>query len=229
MLQKKHGYPRASATPGISGPFRNTVAYAFTGTFPTIAPVCIHGYEACHISVVASQTAATHRHLIESLVNDNCRSIDPVSHTSSAKDFVQNQEIALRDNPGLRHLRAIPSYPKRLFQSRARNRYDARVDRSRIGIISRFWAVEESSTDLAVGAAQAALEQAGLTAADIDVIIVATSTPDFTMPSTACLVQGRLGAELRWHSTLLTLGRVMSSLSTRPHATCAAATSRTRS
>jgi 3-oxoacyl-[acyl-carrier-protein] synthase III len=65
---------------------------------------------------------------------------------------------------------------------------------SRIGIVSRFWAVEESSTDLAVGAAQAALDQAGLTAADIDVIIVATSTPDFTMPSTACLVQGRLGA-----------------------------------
>src|SRR4051794_27672824 len=65
---------------------------------------------------------------------------------------------------------------------------------SRIGIISRYWAVEESSTDLAAGAAQAALEQAGLTATDIDVIIVATSTPDFTMPSTACLVQGRLGA-----------------------------------
>jgi len=66
---------------------------------------------------------------------------------------------------------------------------------SRIGIIERRWAVEESSTDLAIGAARAALDQAQLEVEDIDLIIVATSTPDFTMPSTACLVQGRLGAE----------------------------------
>lgn len=66
---------------------------------------------------------------------------------------------------------------------------------SRIGIVERRWAVEESTTDLAVGAARAALKRAGLDAADIDVVIVATSTPDFTMPATACLVQGRLGAE----------------------------------
>ena len=65
---------------------------------------------------------------------------------------------------------------------------------SRIGILSRHWSVDESSTDLAVGAADAALEQAGVAANDIDVIVVATSTPDFTMPSTACLVQGQLGA-----------------------------------
>jgi len=66
---------------------------------------------------------------------------------------------------------------------------------SRIGIVERHWAVEESTTDLAVGAARSALDQAGLDASDIDVVIVATSTPDFTMPSTACLVQGRLGAQ----------------------------------
>jgi 3-oxoacyl-[acyl-carrier-protein] synthase-3 len=65
---------------------------------------------------------------------------------------------------------------------------------SRIGIVVRHWAVDESSTDLAVGAARSALGQARLAVEDIDVIIVATSTPDFTMPSTACLVQGRLGA-----------------------------------
>jgi 3-oxoacyl-[acyl-carrier-protein] synthase-3 len=65
---------------------------------------------------------------------------------------------------------------------------------SRIGIVERRWAVEETSTDLAVGAARTALQQAGLSAEDIDVIVVATSTPDFTMPSTACLVQGRLEA-----------------------------------
>jgi 3-oxoacyl-[acyl-carrier-protein] synthase-3 len=66
---------------------------------------------------------------------------------------------------------------------------------SRIGIRERRWAVDESTTDLAVGAAQSALDRAGLDASDIDVVIVATSSPDFSMPSTACLVQGRLGAE----------------------------------
>ena len=66
---------------------------------------------------------------------------------------------------------------------------------SRIGIVERRWAVQESTTDLAVGAARTALDRARLKAKDLDVIIVATSTPDFTMPSTACLVQGHLGAE----------------------------------
>ncbi len=66
---------------------------------------------------------------------------------------------------------------------------------SRIGILQRHWSVEESSTELAVGAARVALEQAQLSAADINVVIVATCTPDFTMPSTACLVQHELGAE----------------------------------
>jgi 3-oxoacyl-[acyl-carrier-protein] synthase-3 len=65
---------------------------------------------------------------------------------------------------------------------------------SRIGIVQRYWATDESSTDLAVGAARSALGQSKLDVEDIDVVIVATSTPDFTMPSTACLVQGRLGA-----------------------------------
>lgn len=65
---------------------------------------------------------------------------------------------------------------------------------SRIGIVERRWSVDETTTDLAVGAARSALLHAGLEARDIDLIVVATSTPDFTMPSTACLVQGRLGS-----------------------------------
>jgi 3-oxoacyl-[acyl-carrier-protein] synthase-3 len=65
---------------------------------------------------------------------------------------------------------------------------------SRIGIVERRWAVHETSTDLAVGAARNALRNAGLEASEIDLVVVATSTPDFTMPSTACLVQGRIGA-----------------------------------
>lgn len=52
-----------------------------------------------------------------------------------------------------------------------------------------------TSSQLATHAAQAALDDAGITAADIDLIIVATSTPDFVFPSTACLVQANLGAK----------------------------------
>ena len=66
---------------------------------------------------------------------------------------------------------------------------------NRIGILKRHWAVDESSTDLAVASARSALQHARLEPNDIDLIVVATSTPDFTMPATACLVQGRLGAE----------------------------------
>jgi 3-oxoacyl-[acyl-carrier-protein] synthase-3 len=49
------------------------------------------------------------------------------------------------------------------------------------------------TSDLAAHAATAALADAGLTAADIDTIIVATSTPDLTFPSVATMVQARLG------------------------------------
>ncbi len=65
---------------------------------------------------------------------------------------------------------------------------------SRIGILERRWSVDESTTDLAVGAARSALLHAGVDASEIDLVVVATSTPDFTMPSTACLVQGKIGA-----------------------------------
>lgn len=49
------------------------------------------------------------------------------------------------------------------------------------------------SSELALMASQRALEAAGVSAADLDLIIVATSTPDFIFPSTACLLQGKLG------------------------------------
>jgi len=52
-----------------------------------------------------------------------------------------------------------------------------------------------STSQLATRAAQAALDDAGVAAADLDLIIVATSTPDFVFPSTACLVQAKLGAK----------------------------------
>lgn len=67
---------------------------------------------------------------------------------------------------------------------------------SKTGIVERRYArPEQNTSDLACEAGAAALAQAGLDANSVDVIVVATSTPDFTMPATACLVQGRLGAE----------------------------------
>ena len=50
-----------------------------------------------------------------------------------------------------------------------------------------------TSSDLAFEASQRALEAAGMVASDLDLIIVATSTPDYIFPSTACLLQGKLG------------------------------------
>jgi 3-oxoacyl-[acyl-carrier-protein] synthase-3 len=65
---------------------------------------------------------------------------------------------------------------------------------TRTGIRSRYLAEPGStSSELGLIAAQRALEMAGVAAADLDLIIVATSTPDFIFPSTACLIQGRLG------------------------------------
>jgi 3-oxoacyl-[acyl-carrier-protein] synthase-3 len=65
----------------------------------------------------------------------------------------------------------------------------------RTGIRQRHIAdADVTTSQLATKAAQAALENAGIAAADVDLIIVATSTPDFVFPSTACLVQANLGA-----------------------------------
>jgi 3-oxoacyl-[acyl-carrier-protein] synthase-3 len=58
----------------------------------------------------------------------------------------------------------------------------------------RIAADDEMTSDLAVKAAQNALEMAGVTAEEIDLIIVGTITGDFPWPSTACLVQNKLGA-----------------------------------
>jgi 3-oxoacyl-[acyl-carrier-protein] synthase-3 len=64
----------------------------------------------------------------------------------------------------------------------------------RTGIKARHFAAPDvTSSDLAVLAAKRALEAADVDAASIDLIIVATSTPDMVFPSTACLVQQKLG------------------------------------
>ncbi|MDG3040359.1 beta-ketoacyl-ACP synthase III [Roseicyclus marinus] len=68
--------------------------------------------------------------------------------------------------------------------------------RSRSGIERRHFAAEgETTSQMAVAAARAALDMAGLQADDIDAVIVATSTPDLTFPSCATMVQAGLGMQ----------------------------------
>lgn len=65
----------------------------------------------------------------------------------------------------------------------------------RTGIRARHFAAPEvCSSDLGLEAARRALQAAGAKAQDIDLIIVATSTPDMVFPSTACILQDKLGA-----------------------------------
>ncbi|RYX89160.1 MAG: ketoacyl-ACP synthase III [Comamonadaceae bacterium] len=65
----------------------------------------------------------------------------------------------------------------------------------RTGIRARHFAAPEiAASDLALVASRNALEAAGITAGDVDLIIVATSTPDMVFPSTAAILQHKLGA-----------------------------------
>ncbi len=89
------------------------------------------------------------------------------------------------------------SLPKRVMTNRE---MEEKVDTSdewivqRTGIRQRYIAGEgETTASLGEAAARAALSNAGLTPADLDVIIVATSTPDNTFPATAVNIQNRLG------------------------------------
>ena len=66
----------------------------------------------------------------------------------------------------------------------------------RTGIRQRHIAEpSQASSDLALEASRRALEAAGLAPGDLDLIVVATSTPDYVFPSTACLLQAKLGAK----------------------------------
>ena len=68
--------------------------------------------------------------------------------------------------------------------------------RERTGIKRRHIAAEgETTSDMALAAAHKAIDAAGCEASDIDLIIVATTTPDKVFPSTACIVQRRLGVK----------------------------------
>lgn len=67
--------------------------------------------------------------------------------------------------------------------------------RSRTGICERRIAADgETTGDLAFRAGKQALDDAGVKAADLDLVILGTTTPDLVFPATACLIQHRLGA-----------------------------------
>src|ERR1700676_4351535 len=67
--------------------------------------------------------------------------------------------------------------------------------RSRTGIRQRYIAApDEQTSDLALAASRGALAIAGIAPTDLDLIVVATTTPDMIFPSTACILQAKLGA-----------------------------------
>jgi len=87
--------------------------------------------------------------------------------------------------------------PERVVRN---DEFSARLDtsdawiRERTGIVERRIADEsQGSSDWALEASRRALTAAGVAPADVDLIVLATSTPDFVFPSTACLLQAKLG------------------------------------
>lgn len=70
--------------------------------------------------------------------------------------------------------------------------------RTRTGITERRILEQGATSDLAAGAATAALRHRGMSPSDVEVIIVATVTPDMFFPATACIVQRKIGAVNAW-------------------------------
>jgi len=106
---------------------------------------------------------------------------------------------------GLRrtHITGVATYvPPRLLTNRD---LEALVDTSNEWILQRTGIRERhivdpgvATSDLAKEAALKAIAQAGLTPHDIDFIVVGTTTPDMVFPSTACLLQHKIGADRAW-------------------------------
>jgi len=79
-----------------------------------------------------------------------------------------------------------------------RKRFGEVVDKleNATGILTRFYAPETwAASDIALPAARQALERAGLSAADVDLIVLGTDTPDYLTPATSVVLQHKLGAK----------------------------------
>lgn len=70
--------------------------------------------------------------------------------------------------------------------------------RTRTGIVERRILEHGATSDMAVKAIEMLLKNRGITPQDIDVIIVATVTPDMIFPATACVIQDKIGAKRAW-------------------------------
>jgi len=105
--------------------------------------------------------------------------------------------------PRRAHIASIATYlPPKLLTNADLERMVETTDEwilQRTGIRERHIAEKGVGTsDLAYEASKTAIERAGLTPNDIDLIIVGTTTPDMAFPSTACLLQAKLGSSRAW-------------------------------
>ena len=97
------------------------------------------------------------------------------------------------------YITAVGTYlPKRILTNQDLEKLVDTTDEwivSRTGMKNRHIAEDnEYTSDMGISASKVALERAGLKGADIDLVIVATLSPDYTFPSTACLIQSGIGA-----------------------------------
>ncbi|MEJ2679023.1 MAG: ketoacyl-ACP synthase III, partial [Gemmatimonadota bacterium] len=86
------------------------------------------------------------------------------------------------------------SIPNAEFNERYGQDVDSFLRESRNIEARHFMAADQATSDLVVPAALQALEEAGITAEALDLVVVATDTPDYVSPSTASVVQHKLGA-----------------------------------
>ena len=152
-------------------------------------------------TVVATQTAARDAAAIDVLKVRN--ELQPTSRDESASDPAANdQRLLFRGSRRFQRLtgfviRSIGSYvPSRVVTNEEleqRYGFEEGWIKRRTGILQRRFAADgESTSDLAAEAARRALTAARLQPSDVDLLVVGTFTPDFTCPSTACLVQDKL-------------------------------------
>ena len=116
--------------------------------------------------------------------------------TESDELLIQSKRSRLGSLMGVQVLGIGSSVPNNLVRNEdlASLGYDADWIVQRTGILQRHHAPPEIATsDLAVEAARRCIEQAGVSAQDIDLLLLGTLTPDMKFPATACLVQEQLG------------------------------------